>query len=540
MSPRHLDPRSQVLCRGWTRGSCHYGAKCVYSHGDAHKAKEAPEASSARPADRRSKIPCRDWAQGNCSYGAKCVYSHEDAHKAEQAPGASSTKPADPSTPRHTNAHSEVPCKLYARGNCWRGEKCLFLHQGASESKDPSKAKDDFELKQEAEAPPAKPAHPSPSRNSNAQGKRVCNSYAQGHCRFGDNCRYSHQDTSEPKAPSESKDCFEPKVKAAEEATGAAEAQLQEKTAELEATKAQFSSLESELAGLREELGHFKESKLASGTPPATQTSWSSGTSTTSFCTFYTQGILSPHEDVMEADDTPKANSQPDVQQAPEANEAPNAQSKEALKYEDRSPQNAHSRTPGSPVAQTRKTCLFYAAGTCQRGEKCSFLHEDASEGPSPTKRHPTAPNSPLAKIRCQFFASGTCRNGDNCPFTHQEAPQPPSVGDVQTPPAKIDWRAQVPCKYFASGTCRDGLKCPFYHPEVEPPQAPNVPPEDMDRLAQPSGLSGKSQVLCQFFAKGTCRDGSGCPYSHEEGKVIEKAFEKGVSPSHHTTSLPK
>ncbi|MBE3046025.1 zinc finger CCCH domain-containing protein [Candidatus Bathyarchaeota archaeon] len=159
-------------------------------------------------------------------------------------------------------------------------------------------------------------------------------------------------------------------------------------------------------------------------------------------------------------------------------------------------------------------------------------LHENEIKDSSPAKGHPPASTDARPKLPCQFYARGTCRYGANCSFAHHEAPKAPSMGSADAPPAKVDLRAQVLCKFFASGTCRNGVKCPFSHPKPPPRQAPKVPPVVMARVAPPLGLSGKSQVLCQFFAKGHCRDGYGCPYSHEEGKAIEMALENDVSSS--------
>ncbi|RDW81277.1 uncharacterized protein DSM5745_04834 [Aspergillus mulundensis] len=82
---------------------------------------------------------------------------------------------------------------------------------------------------------------------------------------------------------------------------------------------------------------------------------------------------------------------------------------------------------------------------------------------------------------------------------------------------------SRVPCRFYARGNCRDGDKCRFSH--TTPPKT-----GDTDNVAAPSSYSDtRGQVPCQFYLRGICRNGDGCPYSHtgaKEGKAVSSIEE--------------
>ena len=145
----------------------------------------------------------------------------------------------------------------------------------------------------------------------------------------------------------------------------------------------------------------------------------------------------------------------------------------------------------------------------------------------------------------CSYWAEGSCTKGDSCPFSHGEGAtgvairlaantgsaggEAPSPGRTPRPRRACtffaagvgpcayehDERSQQPCSFFAKGACRDGERCPFSHgaasgaaaaPEPEPP-----PPQDDEPSQQP----------CSFFAQGFCRDKDRCRFSHGESKPV-------------------
>ena len=60
------------------------------------------------------------------------------------------------------------------------------------------------------------------------------------------------------------------------------------------------------------------------------------------------------------------------------------------------------TKTVVKTVAKTdaKKPCIFFAQGTCSKGEACSFAHVSI-------------------KKPCTFFAKGACTKGDSCSFSH-------------------------------------------------------------------------------------------------------------------------
>ncbi|KXH41656.1 hypothetical protein CNYM01_09833 [Colletotrichum nymphaeae SA-01] len=89
-----------------------------------------------------------------------------------------------------------------------------------------------------------------------------------------------------------------------------------------------------------------------------------------------------------------------------------------------------------------------------------------------------------LSPMICKFFANGFCSRGDKCAFPHiyQSVPPGPShevvLEDVvSTGPAAEDSRSKIACVFFAKGHCRNGVKCAFSHDNV-PEQAASAASE--------------------------------------------------------------
>ena len=64
----------------------------------------------------------------------------------------------------------------------------------------------------------------------------------------------------------------------------------------------------------------------------------------------------------------------------------------------------------------TTQVCKFFASGSCKKGSKCEFLHEQESRNAMnsvETEKKPTQ--------ICKFFAKhGSCKKGSKCEFSHQ------------------------------------------------------------------------------------------------------------------------
>lgn len=113
--------------------------------------------------------------------------------------------------------------------------------------------------------------------------------------------------------------------------------------------------------------------------------------------------------------------------------------------------------------------CRFDLKGCCRSGSDCPFVHERLRKSPTSEQADPA-----LSPMICKFFAKGFCSRGDKCAFPHiyQSVPSGPShelvLEDVEpTGPAAEDSRSKIACVFFAKGQCRNGVKCAFSHDNV-------------------------------------------------------------------------
>ncbi|KAI0639132.1 hypothetical protein C8Q77DRAFT_38923 [Trametes polyzona] len=85
---RKLGLYKTELCRSWEeKGSCRYGAKCQFAHGE----------EELRKVQRHPKYKteiCRTfWVSGSCPYGKRCCFIHTELPANGAAPGADGTPP---------------------------------------------------------------------------------------------------------------------------------------------------------------------------------------------------------------------------------------------------------------------------------------------------------------------------------------------------------------------------------------------------------------------------------------------------------------
>ncbi|KAK7460241.1 hypothetical protein Landi51_00489 [Colletotrichum acutatum] len=109
------------------------------------------------------------------------------------------------------------------------------------------------------------------------------------------------------------------------------------------------------------------------------------------------------------------------------------------------------------------------SGSTILGGSDCPFVHERPRKSPTYDKADPA-----LAPMTCKFFAKGFCSRGDECAFPHiyqcvQSSPSHESMlGGVQpTGLAAEDSRSKIAYIFFAKGHCRNGVKCAFSHDDV-------------------------------------------------------------------------
>ena len=131
--------------------------------------------------------------------------------------------------------------------------------------------------------------------------------------------------------------------------------------------------------------------------------------------------------------------------------------------------------------------CREWRKGWCQRGQMCSFLHDDqqgggakSSSASSKTNYKNDIKNDQL----CYQFKLGKCERGELCKFNHI------NLDDIQLKKEiKEDGRDRF-CFPFQKGECRRGDLCKFVHVK---------------------GSASNYQGACFAFEKnGTCEKGDG------------------------------
>ncbi|XP_072954069.1 zinc finger CCCH domain-containing protein 55-like [Typha angustifolia] len=190
-------------CRDFAAGRCRRGSQCRYFHDDGGRRhfdsyynadaresrservkysgyeskqnfvspREQSDYSRNKPSERhgshyddngwekpelhgniKSTERCYDFTKGRCHRGASCRYIHhepssqgERSMKDESRERTHERNDPDVSFGRRPESRrvSENPCKYFAEGRCRRGEDCRFSHQGVPQSRTEDRAPDD-------------------------------------------------------------------------------------------------------------------------------------------------------------------------------------------------------------------------------------------------------------------------------------------------------------------------------------------------------------------------------------------------------------
>jgi len=164
-------------CFKFQRGSCKQGKDCRYSHDEELSASENgsnaadPVALEKEQTKKRTKKKldkaCLSFAKGQCKRGERCIFQHENISESatlvSRDPLAQSDKKPQPVKPL------QKPCFKFQKGACQRGEECKYRHDSNVQDRKGKTAgsMDNRKLK-------------------------PCLKMKQGKCKFGDSCRYSH------------------------------------------------------------------------------------------------------------------------------------------------------------------------------------------------------------------------------------------------------------------------------------------------------------------------------------------------------------
>ncbi|GIL80432.1 hypothetical protein Vretimale_16125 [Volvox reticuliferus] len=125
------------ICNKWKEGHCPYGDTCKYAHGDGDLRPPVMEGAKGAArnvkaegaADKRTMVElmkktriCEEFVRtGSCKYGDKCTFAHGQT-ELRQAPNTMSTQPQG-------SIHKTRLCERFmTTGSCPYGDKCTFAH----------------------------------------------------------------------------------------------------------------------------------------------------------------------------------------------------------------------------------------------------------------------------------------------------------------------------------------------------------------------------------------------------------------------------
>jgi hypothetical protein len=82
--------------------------------------------------------------------------------------------------------------------------------------------------------------------------------------------------------------------------------------------------------------------------------------------------------------------------------------------------------------------------------------------------------------------------------------------------------KSNAPCIFLARGACRNGRACSFSHESYDGAATTATAAEGV-RQAEPlkaaDAVDSRSQVPCHFYIKGRCLKGNACPFLHSTPK---------------------
>lgn len=199
--------------------------------------------------------------------------------------------------------------------------------------------------------------------------------------------------------------------------------------------------------------------------------------------------------------------------------------------------------------------CKFWLEGRCERGDKCTWLHDDEKqEALEAAVIKPIRPTAQVKQTLCKFFERGACERGDQCTWLHDEG----QLQDRDQTPAPAIPVKRTLCKFFEQGTCERGDQCTWAHGVDEigalilPAEEPDLHDEGVDSTEDEleaeippddAEVTAVKRTICKFWQEGRCRLGDQCTWAHGEEELglpileasmleDEHAAAEGTSPS--------
>ncbi|KAE9587336.1 putative transcription factor C3H family [Lupinus albus] len=144
----------------------------------------------------RSTQPCREFAAGKCKRGSQCNFLHHDNQNYEDSleskhreDGAPKSTPHDNRDPSHRSGRSNEDCINFAKGRCRMGASCNFVHNNSDgyskDSAHESTRERENDRRRRDDSFDQGGGH-------HRSGPTPCKFFANGNCRNGKSCRFSH------------------------------------------------------------------------------------------------------------------------------------------------------------------------------------------------------------------------------------------------------------------------------------------------------------------------------------------------------------
>ncbi|KAF8909391.1 hypothetical protein CPB84DRAFT_1516020 [Gymnopilus junonius] len=233
-----------------TRGYCQRGDSCHFLHGDANPDRNYPSSGVSGPASSGNENANNgdddgwgaswdpigedtqpavvvNWEDTVDNSGwnhvtepaVQPVEHSEPATEDSKAPVWGKWPPEEDSSSHAPWAVPSVPCPYFAKGNCRKGNACNMLHDTPKRGSRPSHP----ENRSSSSVAPKDPEHanvadeidkswsqPWPTEGESSLSKPTkinapCKDYGEGHCKYGDGCRYLHIIVPEPSGQQEGK-----------------------------------------------------------------------------------------------------------------------------------------------------------------------------------------------------------------------------------------------------------------------------------------------------------------------------------------------
>ncbi|PPQ65475.1 hypothetical protein CVT26_000115 [Gymnopilus dilepis] len=216
-------------------GFCTFGDSCRFRHGDANPDRNYPSSGVSGPQssaheERAENEDDNGWgtswevndnggrnAEPSNGWGDPIDYSgwgipEPDRPSAKEKPKTSSgwdewprqEDEASSGAPWVVPAARPKPCRFFAEGRCKRGASCSMSHdvpeQKPRASRPESSSREQTNSTEEVKDSWSQP-QPAEGQSGPSEVRKndiLCRDYREGHCKFGDDCRYSHVVQAEP------------------------------------------------------------------------------------------------------------------------------------------------------------------------------------------------------------------------------------------------------------------------------------------------------------------------------------------------------